>query len=201
MPVKTLIATPGSSIQETAQQMVAYAARAFLVVECNFNGFKLRANPHDTPIDVTKQYLANSQRVSIEIESSPDGATQARIKKTRQAAMFRAAPRVFPVEVILSVVTHRLLTDMGLVFEFTGHCLAKSGCLEAQYPARSKILAPLILRRFPEFNIPEGVLKLLDDRLEDYPDDAAKIVSAWVLSLGLRPKYIVPVMVSEDPAD
>jgi hypothetical protein len=195
----------GTSIDEAATKMVAKASEYFCPVESSFNGFPLKAFPQTNPINISKEYRAFCQRKSNEYRNSPEGKrVEAEIKSKKLDAL-SALPKEFPIEVVLSVVTGRLLTKPGAggsqngiyaMYEFIEHCLASS-CMDITAPKMATVLKPMLLEQFPELAIASSKLPDLDQFLSSATISHSMVIEAWISRLDLPSSYIVPVCVYE----
>jgi hypothetical protein len=192
----------GTHIDSAAKIMVEEANKNFSVVKAKFNGFELSAAPFCDPIDIVKQYNANRQRTTLEYRRSPEYKESQRRLQLERIARLNAPPKEFPLGVVLSVTTGRLLTKPGAsgaengiyaMYEFIDHCLATDECFDITAGAMAKKLKPLLITRFPELDIPQEKTDMLNHLVAAPHKDI--LIRSWIRSLGLSSSYVVPVMV------
>jgi hypothetical protein len=197
----------GTSIDEAAIAMQIKALRDFCTVKASFNGHPLVCTPSTNAIDIAKEYRAFFDRQSREYRNSPEGKQAEAERKAQKINALAAPAKEFPTEVVLSVVTDRLLTKPGAggakngiyaMYEFIEHCLASS-CFDIVAPKMASALRPLLLEQFPELAIAEEKVLELDEltAVNKGNHSLPMIVEYWIATLGLPSSYLVPVCVYE----
>lgn len=198
MKLINLDLTAGTHIEEAAKKLCDLATKNFTVAIASFNGKELRAAPFSSPIDVVKNYNAFCYHERERYQKSPEGIAAKEKQEAEYQAALSAPPKMFSVRTVLTVTTKRLLTtpknsrDNGIddLYQIIDHALATS-VSTIELPAAGDVLRPKILEQYPELEIANQNLELLDSLLEK--EDPQVAIDAWFESLNLAPEYEIPV--------